>query len=306
MVLGVCRPLITFHLHLVKISTMKSLKYLTLFVILINLASCTGGADPEVEKQKQDSLLQAQQDSLLDLFRGELQAISNKVKEVSASNGIFNLDTAEGESLSKEDIMNQVEALSGLLSSNQKELNDLYKRMKNSKVKSDELEKMLKAMQDQVAERESQIKDLMNMLAEKDVQIGEILARVDSMRVTNIDLAEEVISMDETMNEVHYVVGDAKELKEKGITSKEGGLLGIGGTKKFDVSKLDPAHFTNADKRDLQIVPLYSKKAKLITNHPESSYEFVLDDDGQVESLRIQDSKSFWTATDYLVVEVTN
>lgn len=296
----------TFHLHLVKISTMKSLKYFALFVILINLSSCTGGADPEAEKQKQDSLLQVQQDSLLDLFRGELQAISNKVKEVSASNGIFNLDTAEGGTLSKEDIMNQVEQLSGLLTSNQKELNDLYKRMKNSKVKSDELEKMLKAMQDQVAERESQIKDLMNMLAEKDVQIGEILARVDSMRVTNIDLAEEVISMDESMNEVHYVVGDAKELKEKGITSKEGGLLGIGGTKKFDVSKLDPSHFTNADKRDLQIVPLYSKKAKLITNHPESAYEFVLDDDEQVESLRILDSKSFWTATDYLVVEVTN
>jgi hypothetical protein len=286
---------------------MKIYSFLIAIVALSLVTSCNNDAEmAEKAKLQQDSLLQVQQDSLLDLFRGELQAIATKVSEVNASQGIFSADTGEGTVLSKDVIIGQLEALNQMLNSNQKQLSDVYKRMKDSKVKNEDLENMIKSMQSKMAEREGQIAELMKMLADKDIKIEEIVARVDSMRVTNINLAEKVIDMDESMHQVYYVVGEAKELKEKGIISKEGGLLGLGSTKKLDVSKLDVSLFKLVDQRELQSIPLYSKKAKLITNHPEGSYTLKTDSEGKVESLDITDRKRFWTATDYLVVEVSN
>jgi DNA repair exonuclease SbcCD ATPase subunit len=291
---------------LIKIYTMRIYSRLSLFSVLMILASCNNEQAKQEEKLRQDSLLQVQQDSLMNVFHGELEAIASKVKEVNAKNGIFNLDTSENKVLSKETILSQVESLDQLLSSNQNQLNDLYKRMRDSKLNTEQLESKIKEMQETIAQREAYIDKLVKMLEDKDIKIDQILARVDSMRVTNIGLTEEVIKMDEEMHQVYYVVGEAKELKEKGITTKEGGLMGLGGSKKLDVSKLDISLFKMVDERDLTSIPLFSKKAKLVTNHPESSYSFKLDAAGQTESIEITDRKRFWMATDYLVVEVTN
>jgi chromosome segregation ATPase len=286
---------------------MRIISFIAIISMLsVAMVSCNQEQEKAEAQQKQDSLLQAQQDSLLDVFKGELELIQQTVKQVNTNNGIFTLDTSENAVLSKESIINQVENLDKLLESNQKQLSDLYQRMRDSKVKNDELEKMLSTMQETLSSRETQINELMTMLANKDIKIDQILNRVDSMRISNIELTEEVIKMDEEMHIVHYVVGEAKELKENGIITKEGGLLGLGASKKLDVSQLDLSQFTESDQRDLVSIPLYSKKAKVITNHPESSYTFVLDSDGKVESLSIVNRKSFWAATDFLVIEVDN
>lgn len=281
--------------------------YLFLLPLLIFIVAC---GNPEAEKAKQkakeDSLLQVQQDSLLDVFRGELESISSKVNEVSVRNGMLNFDATEGVVLSKEVIMKQVESLDQLLSKNQSELDDLYNRMRQSKVKNSELEKLIASMQSRISQREEQIDQLMAMLGDKDILIENIKLAVDSFRRNNISLTEDLIEMDEEMHVVRYVVGENKELKEKGIITKEGGILGIGGTKKLDASQLDPSFFTVVDQRELQEIPLYSKKAKVITNHPETSYEWVMDSEGQVESLSIKDRKRFWSVSDYLVIEVSN
>jgi len=286
---------------------MRIISFIAIISILsVAMVSCNQEQEKAEAQQKQDSLLQAQQDSLLDVFKDELELIQQTIKQVNSNNGIFTLDTSENAVLSKESIINQVENLDKLLETNQKQLSDLYQRMRDSKVKNDELEKMLSTMQETLASRETQINELMTMLANKDIKIDQILNRVDSMRISNIELTEEVIKMDEEMHIVPYVVGEAKELKENGIITKEGGLLGLGASKKLDVSQLDISQFTESDQRDLVSIPLYSKKAKLITNHPESSYTFVLDSDGKVESLSIVNRKSFWAATDFLVIEVDN
>jgi hypothetical protein len=284
---------------------MRLLSFLVLASIVI--ASC---GNPEAERAAQkalsDSLLQVQQDSLLDVFRGELQDISKRISQVSVRNGLLAIDSSEGDVLSKEMILKRVESLDGLLANNKAELNQLYERMRKSNVKNKQMEEMLQSMQARIAERESQIEKLMAMINDKDVVITEIKATLDSMRIDNINLTEEVISMDEEMHTVHYIIGEQKELKEKGVITKEGGILGLGASKKLDVSKLDPTLFTEADIRELLSIPLYSKKAKLITNHPESSYELIMDSDGNVKSLKVNDRKAFWSVTDYLVVEVDN
>jgi hypothetical protein len=275
---------------------------LTLIVVL------AGCGDPEAEKARQkaqqDSLLQVQQDSLLDVFRGELEDISKTIEGVGVRNGLLELDSAEGQVLSKESILAKVSAIDDLLNKNQSELQQVYDRMRKNKVKNDELEKLVQSMQSRMAEREQEIDELMKLLVDKDVMIEDIKARMDTMRRNNIELTEDMIAMDEEMHLVYYIVGDKNELKDKGVVTKEGGILGLGGSKRLDVGKLDTELFTEVDQRELKDIPLYAKKAKLITNHPEGSYSFEADGDGGVESLVIKDRKQFWKASDYLVIEV--
>lgn len=285
-----------------------SIKSLAVISVLFFLAiSCTNN-EAQLEKQKlqNDSILQAQEDSLMNAFTLELQGIASVVNEVGTRNGLFDLDTSEGAGLSKDAIIKKVQGLDQLLAENQKKLDQISKNIRSNKVKNKELESMIKAMQESIAVRETEIKDLMKLLSDKDLQIEEIKTRVDSMRKDNIMLADEMVQMDQEMHSVYYVVGESKELKEKGLVTKEGGILGVGGTKKLDVSKMDNSLFTSSDQRDLESIPLYSEKARLITNHPEGSYEFLLDEDQKVTSLKITDRKKFWMAGDYLVIEVSN
>jgi len=57
------------------------------------------------------------------------------------------------------------------------------------------------------------------------------------------------------------------------------------------------------DFKTLQVIPLMAKKGKLVSKHPDGSYEFVKDSNNQVE-LRILDPANFWSLTKYLVVLV--
>ena len=68
-----------------------------LFAFLLILSSCGTGGSAEADQQRQDSLLQAQEDSLLSMFGEELKAIDEEISAINTSNGIFHLDTSENE-----------------------------------------------------------------------------------------------------------------------------------------------------------------------------------------------------------------
>jgi hypothetical protein len=91
------------------------------------------------------------------------------------------------------------------------------------------------------------------------------------------------------------------ELKDEGIVERQGGILGIGST---PVLRSDFAreHFTPVDIREIEYIPLESKKAELISVHPDESYH--ISGDNQADTLFIEDPNLFWTATKFLVVAV--
>jgi len=52
------------------------------------------------------------------------------------------------------------------------------------------------------------------------------------------------------------------------------------------------------DYRKLQVIQLWAKKGKLVSKHPDGSYEFVKGANNQVES-HIIDEANFWSLTKY-------
>ena len=69
-----------------------------------------------------------------------------------------------------------------------------------------------------------------------------------------------------------------------------------------DAGDFSRNHFTQADKRTLNEIPLHSRKAKVWSKHPKESYEIV-DNNGQ-KVLRILNATKFWELSNYLVIQV--
>ena len=68
-------------------------------------------------------------------------------------------------------------------------------------------------------------------------------------------------------------------------------------------SDFNKDYFTQIDIREDKIIKLHSKSAKLLTTHPDGSYEFIKDEKEQ-QVLLISDPVEFWSVSRYLVIQV--
>jgi len=98
-------------------------------------------------------------------------------------------------------------------------------------------------------------------------------------------------------------VGTYNELKEAGIVAKTGGFIGIG-RKQGTVAGMSTERFTEIDRTKVTTITINKKKAVVISQHPEDSYELVADEENSnvTAYLRILNPTQFWKYTDYLVV----
>ena len=107
------------------------------------------------------------------------------------------------------------------------------------------------------------------------------------------------------MHKGFVAYGTYKDLKAKGLISKEGGFLGLG-KKESLIEDFDNKSFTQINITETTTIPVNSKTAKLITEHPKNSYELVRDKDNRIASIEIKDPAQFWKISKYAVVEIKN
>ena len=89
-----------------------------------------------------------------------------------------------------------------------------------------------------------------------------------------------------------------KELKEAEVISRQGIFC-----PPIVSSQAQKANFTDLDIREMKVIPLNSKKAKLLSVHPADSYTLETGEDGNM-TLKINDENNFWKQTKYLVVMI--
>lgn len=63
----------------------------------------------------------------------------------------------------------------------------------------------------------------------------------------------------------------------------------------------DKGYFVISDKRVLDTLALGTPKARILTTHPEASYELIQEKGSAV--IRIKDPDRFWSLTNYLVIQ---
>ena len=263
--------------------------------------------------------LQAENDSLLRVNAqttadfNEMIQLMNEVEDgfrqiKEAENYLVTQKDANGEvSLTtREQIKNDMTLVAETLQKNKERLDKLQKQLNQNKNQSAALQKTVTRLQNEIEEKTQLITSLQESLAKRDVRIAELdeavtnlTGQVEHLTTENEQQKEVLMTQDEALNTVYYALGTNKELKEQKIV--EGG--GLFSSKKVMEGEFNKNYFTAVDMRKLHDIPFDSKKAKLLTNHPEGTYELQKDNEGYL-TLVITNPDSFWSLSRYLGVEL--
>lgn len=193
----------------------------------------------------------------------------------------------------EETIMEDLNTIDQLLTENKALVAKLKKSARKDDVQMKALARTIESLESMVLEKDGEI----GRLKEELTSANSSMATLMGMYKEQTQLAE---SQEEELNKAFYVIGTAKELKEQGIITKTGGFAGVGGVKSINTAGLNKSYFTQVDIRSETNIPLMAKKAKLITSHPDGSFELAAD----FSSITIKDPQAFWSMSKYLVVQV--
>lgn len=243
----------------------------------------------------------AKKDSSINAYAQYINEIRSNLALISdkQSNVFLTGENGEMALASSSDVLSDIESISQLMKRNSelsRKLKGDVSRLKSEnaelKLDADEFEKMIIGLTEEVSIKNREIFNLQQQLENSDAAYSELFAAFQETQDL-VDIQEEVI------NTVWFTMGSSKELKNNGVITKEGGLLGIGKTTKLKAD-FNHDYFTEADRMELKEIPLGAKKVKLLTNHPTSSYELV----NGAEKLMIKDIELFWSVSRYLVIEL--
>lgn len=289
-------------------------KLFLLFVIGAVLVSCNS-KKKEIERlqAKNDSLTaltQLKDESLLD-FITSFNKVQENLDSIKAVENLITVNTSAGGEIkqdAKDQIMNDINAIHDLLVKNKKLVNSLRNKLNKSDKKIVALEKMITFLNQQLETKDAELAVLRDDLAKVNIKVDQLTVKVEELEEENTAQAQDIENktkvIESTTNELntaYYAIGTKKELIANNVISKEGGFIGIGSNKtlKKDFNK---DYFTKIDITKLNFIPLMSKKANIVTTHPSDAYR--ISGVKKADTLFIQNSKSFWGASKYLVVIV--
>ncbi len=243
----------------------------------------------------------ADRDSLLSLVND----ISAGMEQIKRLENILSVSNTSEESASQRaQISADIAAIQATLQQRREQLAQLEKKLNQSSLTNANLKKTVETLRAQIDSQSAEIETLRANLDDAKAQIGSLNQAVDSLNSTVSDVTSqrdaaqrESTELTNELNVCYYVAASSKELKEHKIL--ETGFLR---KSKLMKGNFDQKFFTTADKRTLTVLNLHSKKAKVLTNQPSGSYE-IIDNNGQ-KALRILNPDSFWSLSNYLVIEI--
>lgn len=208
----------------------------------------------------------------------------------------------------RERILSEIREMNSLLEENRAKVAELNRRLKASGVEIAALQDKMALLERSMAQRDSSIQVLKMELVDRDFQLAELNTVVDSLDTEMYTLEETLQERDSViyfqeseLDKAYLAAGNLKDLKEKGIVTKEGGFLGLGKNKVVPADIVD-SYFNQISIAETERIAVNAKKAELISDHPEDSYQLV-SNDSIVEYIQITEPEKFWKKTRYAVVE---
>lgn len=274
------------------------------------LFSCGNETNPEIEKLKaeRDSIARfaESKDSTINSFIESLNDIERNLGEVKQKQGIISSTAKEGAELqgsAKDRINEEINYINELMDENKKKLASLQSKLKKSNTKIASLEKMIEQMTEQLKEKDAEIVGLKEQLAAMNIQITELNTAVNTLKEESAGKTQVIEQQTAKINTAWYAIGTYKELRDNRVVNKEGGFLGLG-KKRLLKSDFNQDYFTQIDIQKVTTIPINAKDAKIITNHPTTSYKLNMDSKKLVKSLTINNPDAFWKSSKYLVITV--
>ena len=286
----------------------------SLFFIGLMVASC------DVERSEKYQALLAERDSLyteavaskggFDNALNTINEIEAALEAVRAQENIIMMENQEGNT---NKAVSEINAIQQTLQENRQKISQLEKQLAEQGASSKALNETVSRLKKQLEEKDTYINSLKDELQQSKQQIAnlneqvsdlyeninELNSNLDVMSVQNAAQQATIENQDIMLNTVWVCIAPQKTLIEKGVLSK-GGLFSSS-----EISKqgFDKSQFEVANKRDLELIPLNTKKPKIMTTHPEGSYQ-LNEGEGGALTLQILDKEAFWSMSNYLVVSI--
>jgi predicted nucleic acid-binding Zn-ribbon protein len=233
----------------------------------------------------------------------DIQSNINLIKEKEKLITV-NSSNAEISNDKKRQVLEDIKTINTLLEQNKKKIASLNAQLKKSGGTIKVLQTKISELEATMKQNENEISELKTSLVNKKFEVEQLNTQVTVMQDTIAKKDEKISNQTYEMNKVFYICGTYKELKAKGLLTKEGGFIGLGKTESLTGNFSDNL-FEQIDLTQVKLIPVNAKNAKLISDHPAGSYEFIRDKDKKIEAIVIKDPSLFWKASKYAVVEIS-
>ena len=257
---------------------------------------------------ERDSLAQVNSEltEAIDFVNAIMDSISVQEQQLF----IFNNDGKERVS-EKELIKQRLEAFTFMLQEQKEKLHVMDSTLAVKGTEGERLKKLLAVVNGQLAQKDEKIAELRKELSESKRSVVQLREKVQTLNTENTNLQtnvagqqeqiaaqeEDLAAQDKVLNECYYRVGTAKELRAAGLLTK-GTLFKKG---KADLGNIRQESFQSIDIREFTQLSIKGKKVKLLSPAPANSYTLSKSGDGYV--LKITDATSFWSVSNYLLIQ---
>jgi len=253
-------------------------------------------------------------DSLVNVMATTFDEIERNLTFIRDKRGQLSLANSEGSKEKKDIMVADIKLMNEMLEQNSLKIEELDQKLKASGVEIQSFKNKIARLNADILDQNNNIQLLTADLEKRDYQIAQMNLQVINLKNENsakedsiimnrqmiVDKEKIIESKDNEMNKAYFISGTPKELVDKGVIQRDGGFLGLG--RKNDLKNtVDQQDFSELDQRTALRLPVFSKKAELITEHPDSSYQFIYQDN-QIAYIQIEDPAEFWKLTKYLVV----
>jgi hypothetical protein len=242
--------------------------------------------------------------NLMNQVEGQVAAIVKKHELIA--------DTESGKKSGKDKLIKELDMIGTLVDESNKTIAELNGKLKNSNLKTSGFQKRINQLTADLEERSALIIDLKDQIEMKDEQFQVIAGLYDSVQIKSANQVRlisdkeqeiELLSgLNDNLNTVRYAVGSYKDLKERGLVTKERGFLGLGRSIDLNESANDD-EYIKIDIREFQKLPIEASQVQLISEHPADSYVIIQDENEEnIKYLEITDPEKFWKVSKYLVI----
>ena len=251
-----------------------------------------------------------ERDSLVNEMVSAFNDIEDNLKFIKEKREMLSIETQqEGGRDQKQAIIDDIQLMNEMLEKSSAHIDELEKKLKRSGIEMSSFKKKIASLNQSIEEQNVQIAQLQKQVEEKDLMLAEMNQEIDVMKVEmdkkadTLKLKQQVIE-EKTyqLNKGYVAFGTYKELAENGVLTKDGGFLGIGKHVSLQ-ENFDNQYFTELNIQDTKTIPLFTSKAKIISEHPDSSYRFI-EEDGIIAYLEIDNPEEFWKISKYAVIEI--
>ncbi len=263
-----------------------------------------------LQTQNKDlSVVLNERDSVVNELVDAFTDIEENLKFIKEKRSQLTLESKEAKIDKKQTIIDDINLMNKMLEESSKRIDELEKKLKNSGFELRSFRKKIVKLNKTIDEQNEQIAILKTEIEKRDVMLAELNGKVSEMETEiakqsdTIQAREKVIEEKiNELNKAYMAYGTYKELKEKGLLTKDGGFMWIGRNSTIR-EDFDQEYFTELNIQDTKTIPLHAKKAHIVSEHPNNSYTLV-EEDGMVAYLKIDNPEEFWRISKYAVIEV--